>query len=172
MNNSSINDTQINASDPQQMAMLNKTQRNTIKRLEALKKVALKFKPNEGKNTIQQQLLTTNSLTKTRNQCVVHSKVMQMFVIDIADLFRDKQTNQAEDNSLFVNWKTPIVEFPHAPLDTILYTLNKGIDEIILFGGMEIESPSIQKSFENIKHRVSSRLYIMKPDSLFIASST
>lgn len=149
------------------MAMLNKTQRNTIKRLEALKKVAHKFKPNDGKNTIQQQLLTTTSLTKNRNQCVVHSKVMQMFVLDIAELFK----NQAGEH-LYVNWKTPIVEFPQAPLDTILYTLNKGIDEIILFGGMEIESPSIQKSYENVKHRVSSRLYIMKPDSLFITSST
>ena len=140
--------------------MLNKSQRNTIKRLEALEKVASMFKQSEK---IKQQLNTATSLTKTRNQCLVHSKAMQMFVLNINDLI---------DNSIppIVSWQTPIVEFPGAPMDTILYTLNSGIDEIILFGGMEMESSNIQKSYENVKHRVSSRLYIMKPDSLFIPS--
>lgn len=89
-----------------------------------------------------------------------------MFVLSIDDLVSDAGSAPTPS----VSWQTPIVEFPGAPLDTILYTLNKGIDEIILFGGMEMESSSIQKSYENVKHRVSSRLYIMKPDSLFISS--
>lgn len=163
--NSSVNDIQVPAVDGQQATMLNKSQRNTIKRLEALQKVASKFnKEKDAKNTIQQQLNSATSFTKTQNQCLVHSKVMQIFVLDIKELFNE----ECKPN---VSWQTPIVEFNQAPLDTILYTLNKGIDEIILFGGMEMESPSIQKSYENIKHRVSSRLYIMKPDSLYISSS-
>ena len=36
-----------------------------------------------------------------------------------------------------VSWQ--IVEFEGAPMDTILYTLDKGVDKIILLGGMEME---------------------------------
>lgn len=170
-NSSSLNNIQSTPlSSNTDTQLLNKSQRNTIKRLEALQKFESKF--DQNKNTIQQQLETTNTLTKSKNQCIVHSKVMQMFVLDIKDLFSEELVD--EKNKPTVNWNTPIVEFPCAPLDTILYTLNKGIDEIILFGGMEMESASasIQKNYENVKHRVSSRLYIMKPDSLYISSLT
>ena len=152
--------------DAQQLAMLNKTQRNTIKRLEALKKVSLKFnksnEESESKAAIQQQINTATSLTKSQKNCVEHSKVMQMFVLNISNLFASDSSK-----SLSVEWQIPILEFPKAPLYTILYSLNLGINEIVLFGGMEMESPLIQKNYENAKHRVSSRLYIMKPDALF-----
>ena len=71
---------------------------------------------------------------------------MQMFVLDLATLFTPSSSSSSSfksdpvKNKMMVNWQTPIVEFPGAPLDTILYTLNKGIDEIILFGGMEVVS--------------------------------
>ena len=85
-----------------------------------------------------------------------------MFVLNINNLF-----TATSGKPLSVHWQIPILEFPKAPLYTILYSLNLGINEIVLFGGMEMESPLIQKNYENAKHRVSSRLYIMKPDTLF-----
>jgi len=109
--------------------VLNKSQRNTIKRLEALNKIASKLTQRTSPG-LQLQLNSTTSLTKSQNQCVVHSKKMQMFVVDIGRLF---------GGEAIASWQTPIVEFDGAPMDTILYTLDKGIDEIIMFGGMEME---------------------------------
>jgi hypothetical protein len=72
-----------------------------------------------------------------------------------------------------VFWQTPIApHFYQAPCDTILYSLARGIDEIIMFGGMELtDSPlfHIKPSYEQMKHRVSSKLFVMKPASLHVA---
>ena len=115
------------------MPLLNKTERNTIKRLEALNKVASKYS-GPSPLGLQLQLSSTTSLTKRQNQCVVHSKKMQMFVVDLKGLFEASGGGGSS-----VSWQIPIVEFEGAPMDTILYTLDKGVDEIILFGGMEME---------------------------------
>jgi len=141
-----------------QVPLVSTGEQNTMRRLEALNRMACRVLPSAG---LQRQLSSTASLTRSRSRCVVHSKKMQMFVMDLGELFAGETGRVA--------WQTPIVEFEGAPADTILYTLNKGVDEIILFGGMEMEAPSIQKSCENVKQRVSSRLYIMKPDSLFVS---
>ena len=152
----------MSQSDPQ----LNKKERNTIKRLEALKKLATKFssKPSgEEDEKISQQLVTTQSLTKAQNYCVVHTKAMQMFVLDISELLLSTKTSTPPS----VHWQTPIApHFYQSPTDTILYTLCKGVDEIILFGGMELtDSPlyNLKPSYEQMKHRVSNKLFVMKP---------
>lgn len=171
-----------NSGNDAQFNGLNKTQRNTIKRLEALKKIATKFNKlkDEKEHKIIQQLNSTTSLTKTQTQCLVHSKIMQMFILDINGLFEEKsevkpaQSAGAESKSCMpsVSWNIPIVHFNQAPPDTILYSLTKGIDEIILFGGMELDSPLIhlKPSYDYMKHRVSNKLYMMKPNDLFISS--
>jgi len=141
-----------------QVPLVSTDEQTTMRRLEALNRMACRVLPSAG---LQRQLSSTASLTRSRSRCVVHSKKMQMFVMDLGELFAGETGRVA--------WQTPIVEFEGAPVDTILYTLNRGVDEIILFGGMEMEAPSIQKSCENVKQRVSSRLYIMKPDSLFVS---
>lgn len=160
---------QANSTDSStQMTILNKSQRNTIKRLEALKKIATKFNKlkDEKELKIMQQLNTTTSLSKSQNQCVVHSKVMQTFVLNLSPLFKSDSDNK------FVEWHPPIAQFDQAPPDTILYSLTSGIDEIILFGGMELESPHIhlKPSYDFIKHRISNKVYIMKPNTLHITS--
>ena len=150
--------------DAQQLAMLNKTQRNTIKRLEVLKKIALKFnKTKDEKETkITQQLNTTTSLNRTQKHCVVHSNYMQMFILDIKQLLSNeyKLTNEKP----IISWNIPVAHFYNAPPDTILYSLVKGIDEILLFGGMESDSP-IKNQVKNdySKNRISNKLYVMKP---------
>jgi hypothetical protein len=155
---------------------MNKTQRNTIKRLEALKKLATKFnssKSSDDKDTIKigEQLNTTHTLSKVQNYCVVHTKAMQMFVLDIRDL-----VNNERKFSPSVYWQTPIApHFFQAPTDTILYTLAKGQDEIVMFGGMELmDSPlfHVKPSYDQMKHRVSNKLYVMKPASLFVSTSS
>ncbi len=132
-----------------------------------MKKIATKFNKlkDEKELKIMQQLNTTTSLTKTQNQCVVHSKVMQTFVLDLNPLL-------GENKACYVEWQPPIAQFDQAPPDTILYSLTNGIDEIILFGGMELESPLIhlKPSYEFIKQRISNKLFIMKPVSLHISS--
>lgn len=151
--------------------LLNKSQRNTIKRLEVLKKIAIKFNKPKDDNEIKliQQLKSTTCLNRTKNNCVLHSKVLQLFVLDFSQLleFKDK-------NGGFVNWQTPIAHFsPQSPSDTILYTLTKGIDELIMFGGMELDSqaPSLKPNYESyVKHKVGNKIYILKPNNLFVTS--
>ena len=155
------------------MNSLSKTQRNTIKRLEALQKIATKFNQlkDEKELNIIQQLNSTTSLNKTQNHCVVHTKVMHMFVLDISGLVNNHLMSEHANE---VTWQMPIVHFNQAPPDTILYSLAKGIDEIILFGGMELDSPlaQIKQTHDNeSKHRVSNKLYLLKPSELFISAS-
>lgn len=156
-----------------EMSLLNKSQRNTIKRLEALKKIASKLnntlKDERDLKVIQQQLNSTQSLTRTQNNCILHSKFMQTFVLDISNLLNPESTR----DNLVASWQIPIFCLnKQSPTDTILYTLTKGLDEIILFGGMELDSPLIhlKPSYDYIK--VSNKLFIMKPNSLCIASSS
>jgi len=163
---------EINSSDVHQMALLNKTQRNTIKRLEVLKKIAIKFnKQKEDKEPKsgslhqqqlqqQQQQLVNSSLNRTQRQCVVHSNSMQMFVLDI------EQVMNTFKKSSIVNWQTPVAHFKQAPPDTILFSLVYCIDEIILFGGMESDSPlksQIKNCNDYSKNRISNKLFVMKP---------
>lgn len=160
-NQYSIENTVINVNDAQQMAMLNKTQRNTIKRLEVLKKIALKFNKlkDEKETKITQQLNTTTSLSRSQKHCVVHSNYMQMFILDIKQLLVDSAGEKP-----IVSWQIPVAHFSNAPPDTILYSLVKGVDEIVLFGGMESDSP-IKNQLKNdySKNRISNKLYVMKP---------
>ena len=151
---------------------LTKTQRNTIKRLEALQKIATKFNQlkDEKELKIIKQLNSTTSLNITQNHCVVHTKVMHMFVLDISDLFN----NQLKQQSNEVTWQMPIVHFNQAPPDTILYSLAKGIDEILLFGGIELDSPLIHimpSHDQEAKRRVTNKLYLLKPSEMFISAS-
>ena len=157
---------------------LSKTQRNTIKRLEALQKIATKFNQlkDEKEFKIIQQLNSTTSLNKKQNNCVVHSKVMHMFVLDINELYKlsEEPTSELKQEACAATWQIPIVHFNQAPPDTILYSLTKGIDEIILFGGMELDSPLIHikpTHDQEVKHRVSNKLYLLKPSDLFISAS-
>lgn len=155
---------------------MSKTQRNTIKRLEVLQKIATKFNQHKDEKELKiiQQLNSTTSFNKTQNHCVVHTKVMHMFVLDIGNLFKNDENNQSHDVSNEVTWQMPIVHFNQAPPDTILYSLAKGIDEIILFGGMELDSPLIHikpTHDHEAKHRVSNKLYLLKPSELFISTS-
>jgi len=167
--NQSESKNSIQLSQSSDLNSLSKTQRNTIKRLEALQKIATKFNQlkDEKELNIIQQLNSTTSLNKTQNHCVVHTKVMHMFVLDISRLVNNEHANEVE-------WQMPIVHFNQAPPDTILYSLAKGIDEIILFGGMELDSPltQIKQTHDNeSKHRVSNKLYLLKPSELFISAS-
>lgn len=154
----------------QEPTILNKTQLNTIKRLEALKKIAEKFNDKlkeEKELKILEQLNSTASLGKKQRNCLLHSKIMQVFVLDIGRLI----SNTGSD--LCVDWQTPISHFTNAPGETILYSLCKGIDEIVLFGGMEIVSnsvPNIKPSYEQVRHKVSNKLYIMKPKNVLVNS--
>ncbi len=160
----------INTGDAQQMALLNKTQRNTIKRLEVLKKIAIKFnkKENDQKSTTTNTSAASSSSTSSSNclinrsqkHCVVHSNSMQMFILDINELLEDELKEQP-----IVNWQIPVAHFYQTPPDTILYSLILGIDEIILFGGMESDSPlkNQAKSYNDYsKNRISNKLYVMK----------
>jgi hypothetical protein len=154
-----------------QLNLMSKAQLKTIKRLETLKKLATKFKDTSTKSKeetkILDQLNSTQSLTTAQNCCVVHTKAMQMFVLDISGLF---PTAKIVSDNLKAKWQTPIApHFFHAPNDTILYSLSKGIDEIILFGGMELmDSPlyHIKPSYEQMKQKISNKLFIMKPSDL------
>lgn len=146
------------------MNLLNKSQRNTIKRLEALKKIANQLK-NEKEIKLCQQINLTNNLNKTRTNCILHSKYMQIFVLDIKNLTKKEYA---------VEWQYPIAHFSqHSPTETILYSLSKGKDELIMFGGMELESqPNVLKSTNNgdPQHKVSKKMFIMKPKGLYITS--
>ncbi|CAF1088700.1 unnamed protein product [Brachionus calyciflorus] len=150
--------------------LLNKSQRNTIKRLEALKKIANKFNQlkNEKEAKLNQMLSSTNTLNKTRTHCILHSKFMQIFVLDINALFK---TNE----NLNVEWQFPIAHFSsHTPLETILYSLANGKDELILFGGMELESQisNLKPNYDGQQqHKVTNKTYIMKPKGLHITSN-
>lgn len=163
LDDNQIENTLINTNDAQQMALLNKSQRNTIKRLEVLKKISIKFnKTKDEKETkITQQMNTTTSLNRTQKYCVVHSHLMQMFILDIKQLMNEMIVAKP-----IVNWQTPIAHFYQAPPDTILYSLVIGVDEIILFGGMESDSP-LKNQTKNCndysKNRISNKMYVMKP---------
>ena len=171
---------------------------------------------------IAQQLTSNSWLTHAQRHCLLHSRVMQTFVLDISELTLTTNDdhdvmsggggggggdNEVEPKKRTARWQTPIAQFSHAPPDTILYSLAPGLDEIIMFGGMEVESsPSLsftaaaavannvavnganggrafglppqqqqQQAAVNLeanasKHRVSNRLFIMKPIGLFIST--
>ncbi|RNA42323.1 hypothetical protein BpHYR1_022941, partial [Brachionus plicatilis] len=74
-----------------------------------------------------------------------------------------------------VEWQCPLAHFsPHSPIETILYSLSKGKDELILFGGMELESQlNTLKAVNNddLQHKVSKKMFILKPKGLHITSS-
>ena len=94
-----------------------------------------------------------------------------MFVLDINELCAKKKSQDEEET---VSWQIPVVHFSQAPPDTILYSLTKGIDEILLFGGMELDSPFVHLKpthDQDVKHRVSNKLYLLKPSDLFISAS-
>jgi F-box protein 42 len=155
-----------------QLRLLSKSQRNTIKRLEALKKIATKFNKlkEEKEQKIIQQLNSTTYLSKTQKHCVIHSNLMQMFILDVANLYIQNDASaqkiiDSTDQIPSVTWQTPIAQLIQAPSDTILYSLSQGIDELILYGGMELDSPLIhlKPSYDYIKNRVSNKLYIIKP---------
>jgi len=144
-----------------QLRLLNKSQRNTIKRLEALKKIASKFnKLEEKEQKLIKQFNSTAYLSKTRKNCVIHSNSMQMFILDVNDLYKNYNST-AHTKLPCVTWQTPIMA-NQAPPDTILYSLNQGIDELILYGGME-PTMNLKPSNDNIKNRISNKLYIIKP---------
>lgn len=157
----------ISQSDSQ-LNLLNKTQRNTIKRLEALKKFATKLNSSasssrsEKESKIAEQLSSTQTLSKAQNYCVVHSKAMQMFTLDISELIQHPNSEQPT-----VYWQLPIApHFRHAPPETILYTVCKGVDEIIVFGGMEMaDCPlyNLKSTSDQMKDRVVNKLHVMKP---------
>ena len=155
------NDTTVPIQAPTpRLELLTKTQRNNIKRLETLNKMASKFTNRQKDDKIINEINNVANFTKTQSFCVLHSKAMQTFVLDLSKL----------DTLGEVSWQTPIAQFARAPPDTSFYTLTIGIDELILFGGREIDSPSIhQKS--TFDHRVSNRLFIFKPANLPIISS-
>lgn len=101
---------------------------------------------------------------KQKLGCVIHSKLMQVFVLDLSKCLSKSESFPS------VSWQTPIAHFKNAPNDTVLFSLALGIDEILLFGGMEIDSDmdkNLRPSFEYIKHRVSNKLFLMKPRQLF-----
>lgn len=144
---------------PPRFELLTKTQRNNIKRLEALNKMASIFNKQKDEKIIN-EINSIANFTKTQSFCVLHSKAMQTFVLDLSKLAKFGE----------VTWQTPIAQFTRAPPDTNFYSLTIGIDELILFGGREIDSPSInQKSMYD--HRVSNRLFIFKPANLPIIAS-
>jgi hypothetical protein len=106
---------------------LTKAERNKIKRLEVLENIAHKYT-----NTVKiENLFLTKPLASAMNKCRVHSKLMQVFVLDIKNLYA---------NEFNVEWLEPLIQFSNAPPTTMLYSLTKGINEILLFGGMEINT--------------------------------
>lgn len=135
---------------------------NTVKRLEVLNKLAERFKhPSSRADDYQ------TTLEKTRRQqlrCVLHSKLMQVFTLDLTKCLNPEESEPS------VSWQTPIAHFSRAPQETILFSLALGIDEIVLFGGMEIDSDmpnNMRPSSEYVKTRVTNKLYVMKPRQLF-----
>lgn len=146
--------------------LLNKSQRNTIKRLEALKKMANKFNRLKGDEVkLGEQLTKTNKMNQKRHHCVLHTKYMQIFVLDVKSLFTKED--------VCVEWQIPIAYFSsHSPADTILYSLSKGKDELVLFGGMEFESQTHNNLKPNYdsdqQHKVSNKTFVLKPKGLHI----
>lgn len=117
-----------------------------------------------------------NTSQMNQQNCVLHSKMMQLFVLDLSEIFSNRDTDKSESKAkTTVSWQTPIAHFTQAPPETILYSLAQGIDEIILFGGMEVADSNlsiiIKPSHDNnrAKPRVSNKLYVMKPRELFIS---
>lgn len=91
---------------------------------------------------------------------------MQVFVLD----FSKCVSSHEETSEPSVSWQTPIAHFTYAPPETILFSSALGIDEIIVFGGMEIDSympNNMRPSYEYVKHRISNKLFVMKPRQLF-----
>lgn len=141
---------------------LNKSQINTIKRLQVLKKQADKFKHQSLSS--DDYAIDLARKKKQKLGCVIHSKLMQVFVLDLSKCLSKNESCPS------LNWQTPIAHFKNAPPDTVLFSLALGIDEILLFGGMEIDSDldkNLRPSYEYIKHRVSNKLFLMKPRNIF-----
>jgi hypothetical protein len=148
------------------------------KRLEALNKVATNLRERD---VIQQQL----SVSKKKRFCVIHSKAMQVFVLNIEGLMRrrkrsddDGQAATTNSQEYSVYWQVPIAHFTNAPGATVLYSLCKGIDEILLFGGLEVEwdSSAAAAATPYAKHlyrtkSVSNKLFILKPKSPLMLST-
>ncbi len=124
------------------------------------------------------------------NKCRVHSKLMQVFVLSIKNLYL---------NELDVEWLEPLANFSNAPSTMVLYSLTKGVNEvlhvfnmlkrvlrwdffkifsplfkIILFGGIEkdtnlitpsqnINSPS--QGEEKLQNKVTNALYALKANT-------
>lgn len=156
--------------------ILNKSQLNTLKRHEVLKKLADKYNPAVSRDRTDTEYRSTLERQLSSRCCVVHSRLMQVFVLDISKCLIEPHQNHHQQQ-LSVSWQTPIAHFTNAPCETTLYSLALGIDEIILFGGMEIDSampynmrPS--PSYEHVKHRVSNKVFVMKPRQLFNNSNT
>lgn len=155
--------------------ILNKSERNTVKRLEVLENIACRYKQN---NRLNNDLLLISR--KNLNQCIVHSKLMQVFVLDIENLMSNNKQYDDDQSLLEITWLEPIANFKSAPPNTILYSLNEGLNEIIMFGGMEIDSNNLQYNSNNnsnqqqqdivdddiVRHKVCNGLYIMKANSL------
>jgi F-box protein 42 len=169
--------------------ILNKSDRNTVKRNEMLQNMANKYiyarlaNHLNGGNSSNNNGVETNMFSFSRpklNQCIIHSKLMQVFVLDIKTLISNLSNINNNNNSqlLEVAWMEPIFNFKNAPTNTILYSLTKGINEILLFGGMEIDSTysnNIQNNNNNnheidneiVRHKICNDLYIMKANNLF-----
>ena len=79
--------------------ILNKTQLNTVRRLEVLKKFADKFAPTTSCPTPQGLLERQLSSTLLQRRCVVCSKLMQVFVLDIKSLFEQRPPSNVHSSS-------------------------------------------------------------------------
>ena len=155
--------------------ILNKSDRNTVKRNEMLQNMANKYIYARLSNQLNGVETNLFSFSRPKlNQCIVHSKLMQVFVLDVKTLISNLNGNI---QLLEAAWMEPIFSFKNAPTNTILYSLTKGINEILLFGGMEIDSTysnNIQNNNNNheidneiVRHKICNDLYIMKANNIF-----
>ena len=165
--------------------ILNKSDRNTVKRNEVLQNMANKYMyarmsnqfNGSGVSSIESNLF---SFSRPKlNQCIIHSKLMQVFVLNIESLILNIKANNSQ--LLEATWLEPIFSFTNAPPNTILYSLTTGINEILLFGGMEIDSTYSNSNIQNnsninnnheidneiVRHKICNELYIMKANNLF-----
>ena len=88
---------------------------------------------------------------------------MQMFILDIGNLLAplDGSTSSTNLDELSVRWQVPVAHFPNAPPYSILFSVNQGVDEIVLFAGMELG-----------KQQVNNKLFFMRPNELNVTTSS
>ena len=113
---------------------------------------------NGGNNNGVETNLISYSRPKL-NQCIIRSKLMQVFVLDIKTIISNLNGNNSQ--LLEAAWIKPIFSFKNEPTNTILYSLTKGINEILLFGGMEIDSTysnNIQNNNNNNNHEIDNEI--------------